>query len=122
MAQDKFIGELEHMLLLAVLQLKEQAYGTQIRQYLADTIGRELSIGALYTTLERLEQKGLLTGRLGEATAERGGRAKKYFAVTAEGQQALNRSKQALDQLWQGLALRQGAQIFGLQDVMELPA
>lgn len=122
MAQDKFIGELEHMLLLAVLQLKEQAYGTQIRQYLADAIGRDLSIGALYTTLERLEQKGLLTGRLGEATAERGGRAKKYFAVTAEGQQALNRSKQALDQLWQGLALRQGAQIFGLQDVMEFPA
>lgn len=122
MAQNKFIGELEHMLLLAVLQLKEQAYGTQIRQYLADAIGRDLSIGALYTTLERLEQKGLLTGRLGEATAERGGRAKKYFAVTAEGQQALNRSKQALDQLWQGLALRRGAQISGLQDVMEFPA
>lgn len=122
MAQDKFIGELEHMVLLAVLQLKEQAYGTQIRQYLADTVGRDLSIGALYTTLERLEQKGLLTGRLGEATAERGGRAKKYFAITAEGQQALSRSKQAFDRLWQGLALKPVAPDSGLQDFMEFPA
>jgi len=105
MPQDKFIGELEHMLLLVVLQLKDQAYGAHIRQYLADAVGRDLSIGALYTTLERLEQKGLLIGRLGEATAERGGRAKKYFELTAEGSQALRRSKQALDQLWQGVAL-----------------
>jgi len=111
MPQDKFIGELEHMLLLAVLQLKDQAYGTQIRQYLADAVGRDLSIGALYTTLERLEQKGLLTGRLGEATAERGGRAKKYFELTAEGSQALLRSKQALDHLWQGVALPHAWQV-----------
>ena len=76
MAQDKFIGEMEHMVLLAVVRLNEQAYGSQIRQCLADTAGRDLSIGALYTTLERLEQKGLLKSRLGEATAERGGRAR----------------------------------------------
>ncbi len=105
MSQDKFIGELEHMVLLVVLQLKEQAYGAQIRQYLAEQVGRDLSIGALYTTLERLEQKGLLIATLGEATAERGGRAKKYFELTAQGSQALRRSKNALDQLWTGIAL-----------------
>lgn len=120
MAQDKFIGELEQMVLLSVLQLKAEAYGTRIRQYLADAVDRDLSIGALYTTLERLEQKGLLTGRLGEATAERGGRAKKYFAVTAEGQQALNRSKQALDQLWQGLACQSGKQFNTTKDNSEV--
>ncbi|MDR7121838.1 helix-turn-helix transcriptional regulator [Rheinheimera soli] len=120
MAQDKFIGELEQMVLLSVLQLKAEAYGTRIRQYLADTVDRDLSIGALYTTLERLEQKGLLTGRLGEATAERGGRAKKYFAVTAEGQQALIRSKQALDQLWQGLARQSGKQFNTTKDNSEI--
>lgn len=122
MAQDKFIGEMEHMVLLAVLRLNEQAYGSQIRQCLADTVDRDLSIGALYTTLERLEQKGLLKSRLGEATAERGGRAKKYFAITAEGQQALHRSKQALDRLWQGLALSQGASVTVPQNGMEFPA
>ena len=122
MGQDKFIGEMEHMVLLAVLRLNEQAYGSQIRQCLADTADRDISIGALYTTLERLEQKGLLKSRLGEATAERGGRAKKYFAITAEGQQALNRSKQALDRLWQGLASKQGASGAVPQDGMEFPA
>ncbi|MFC4653527.1 MULTISPECIES: PadR family transcriptional regulator [Rheinheimera] len=105
MSQDKFIGELEQMLLLCILQLREQAYGTQIRLCLAERAGRDLSIGALYTTLERMEQKGMLNSRLGEATAERGGRAKKYFVLTAEGVQALQRSKQALDNLWQGIAL-----------------
>ncbi|ALZ74920.1 PadR family transcriptional regulator [Rheinheimera sp. F8] len=112
MTQDKFIGELEQMLLLCVMQLKEDAYGSQIRNFLADKAQRDLSIGALYTTLERLEQKGLLSGRLGEATAERGGRAKKYYSVTGEGRQALFRSKAALEQLWQGLALQQQAPQF----------
>lgn len=103
--KEKFLGEFELMLLLAVLRLGNEAYGTTIRQCLADTIGRDVTIGALYTTLERLEKKGLVTGKMGEATAERGGRAKKYFELTAKGQQALKRSKQALTSMWQGLAL-----------------
>lgn len=118
MSQDKFIGELEHMVLLVILQLKDQAYGAQIRQYLAQRVGRDLSIGALYTTLERLEQKGLLTTSLGEATAERGGRAKKHFEITAQGSQALRRSKAALDQLWTGIALPcAGVQSITLEDI-----
>jgi len=103
--QDKYLGELEQMVLLAILQLQPEAYGGQIRQCLLQEAGRDISIGALYTTLERLGQKGLLTSALGEATAERGGRAKKYFHLTATGVQALQRSKQAFDRLWQGVQL-----------------
>ncbi|MDF2178482.1 helix-turn-helix transcriptional regulator [Aliiglaciecola sp. CAU 1673] len=107
MDKEKFLGEFEQMLLLAILRLGENAYGSTVRQLLADSIERDVSIGALYTTLDRLEAKGLLQSRLGEATAERGGRAKKYFKVTAQGQDALKRSKQALTNLWQGLSIRE---------------
>ena len=105
--KEKFLGEFEQMLLLAILRLGNEAYGTTIRQLLADNINRDVTIGALYTTLERLEKKGMLDSKMGEATTERGGRAKKYFEVSAKGQHALKRSKQALTNLWQGLALSQ---------------
>lgn len=105
--KDKFLGEFEQFLLLAILRLGENAYGSTIRQLLAESIARDVTIGALYTTLERLEKKGLIESKMGEATAERGGRAKKYFKVSAQGQTALKRSKQALSNMWQGLALRE---------------
>lgn len=105
MAKDKFLGEFEQFLLLAILKLGDNAYGSSIRQLLAESIARDVTIGALYTTLERLEKKGLVESKMGEATAERGGRAKKYFRVTAQGQSALKRSKEALVNMWQGLAL-----------------
>lgn len=101
----KFLGEFEQMLLLSILKLGSEAYGTSIRKLLADTIKRDVTIGALYTTLERLEKKGMVSSKMGEATSERGGRAKKYFEVTAQGQGALRKSKDALTTLWQGLAL-----------------
>jgi PadR family transcriptional regulator PadR len=105
MTDDKFLGEFEQVLLLAILRLADNAYGSTIRQLLSEQINRDVTIGALYTTLERLEKKGLLTSTLGEATAERGGRAKKYFEVSAKGHQALKRSKSALVTMWNGLAL-----------------
>ena len=105
--KEKFLGEFEQFLLLAILKLADDAYGTSIRQLLSDTINRDVTIGALYTTLERLEKKGMLNSRMGEATAERGGRAKKYFTVSAKGQRALKRSKQALNVMWQDLVLNQ---------------
>ncbi|WP_462169932.1 PadR family transcriptional regulator [Pseudoalteromonas xiamenensis] len=83
--KEKYLGEFEQMVLLAIVRLKQDAYGATIRQLLAETIQRDVSIGALYTTLDRLEKKGLLTSMLGESTSERGGRAKKYFNVTADG-------------------------------------
>ena len=104
--KEKFLGEFEQFLLLGILKLKDKAYGASIRQLLSEVIERDVSIGAMYTTLERLENKGLVNSRVGEATAERGGRAKKYFSVTAKGQKALRRSKNALGLMWQGLALK----------------
>lgn len=106
MEKEKFLGEFEQFLLLAILRLSDQAYGSTIRQLLAESINRDVTIGALYTTLERLEKKGLVESKMGESTAERGGRAKKYFTVSAQGQSALKRSKQALSNMWQGLALK----------------
>ena len=106
MDKEKFLGEFEQFLLLAILRLGDNAYGSTIRQLLAESISRDVTIGALYTTLERLEKKGLVESRMGESTAERGGRAKKYFKVSAQGQSALKRSKQALSNMWQGLALK----------------
>lgn len=104
-SKEKFLGEFEQILLLGVIRLGSNAYGTTIRQLLSEQINRDVTIGALYTTLERLEKKGLLESYVGETTAERGGRAKKYFKVTNQGEHALKRSKQALTSLWQGLAL-----------------
>lgn len=105
MNKNKFLGEFEQFVLLAILKLNEQAYGTRIRQLLADEIERDVSIGALYTTLERLEKKGMLSSQLGEASAERGGRAKKFFQVSGEGKRALNQSKSAIDKMWRDVTL-----------------
>ena len=103
--KEKFLGEFEQFLLLSILKLGDNAYGSTVRQQLAETIQRDVTIGALYTTLERLEKKGLLDSKMGEVTPERGGRAKKYFKVTAKGLSALKRSKQALTSMWENVAL-----------------
>jgi PadR family transcriptional regulator PadR len=108
--KQKYLGEFEHILLLALIKLAEEAYGTRIRQMLKIQIGRDVSIGALYATLERMEGKGLVSSSLGEATAERGGRAKRYFEVTAKGRIALQRSRSAIDIMWQGVSLSTGTQ------------
>ena len=107
MEKEKFLGEFEQFLLLSILKLGDNAYGSAIRQLLAVTINRDVTIGALYTTLERLEKKGLLDSNMGEVTPERGGRAKKYFRVTAKGQHALKRSKQALNSMWENVVISQ---------------
>lgn len=103
--KEKFLGEFEQMLMLSILKLGENAYGTSIRKLLAETINRDVTIGALYTTLERLENKGMVSSKMGESTATRGGRAKKFFEVTAQGNSALRRSKEALTSLWKDVAL-----------------
>ena len=100
---DKFLGEFEQMVLLALLQLKDNAYGAAIRQLLDQQIARTVALGALYATLERLEKKGLVSSKLGEATPERGGRPKRFFTVTNDGLNALQRAKDAMDTLWQNV-------------------
>jgi PadR family transcriptional regulator PadR len=82
------LGEFEYLLLTAAARLGEDAYGAAIRQEIEETTGRRCSIGALYTTLDRLETKGLLKTWMGEATPQRGGRAKRMVRVTGKGVQA----------------------------------
>jgi DNA-binding PadR family transcriptional regulator len=106
-ASEKFLGEFEQMVLLAILQLGEGAYGASIRQLLHEKISRDVSLGALYATMERMEKKGLVTSKLGESTAQRGGRPKRFFAVTAQGQASLKRAREAMNTLWQHVALQQ---------------
>ena len=103
--KEKFLGEFEQVVLLALLRLGENAYGALIRQLLHEQINRDVAIGALYSTLERLEKKFLVSSALGESTAERGGRAKRYFTVSAKGQVALKRARDAMDNMWSGVSI-----------------
>jgi PadR family transcriptional regulator PadR len=82
------LGEFEYLLITAAAGLGEDAYGAAVREQIESTTGRTCSIGALYTTIERLENKGLLKTWMGEATAQRGGRAKRMIRVTPKGVRA----------------------------------
>jgi DNA-binding PadR family transcriptional regulator len=82
------LGEFEYLLITAASRLGDNSYGAAIREEIETTTRRKCSIGALYTTIERLERKGLVTTWMGEATAERGGRAKRMVRVTAKGARA----------------------------------
>ena len=100
---DIYLGELEQLLLLIVLRLGDEAYANPIRETLATAARRRIARGALYTALERLEQKGCLRSTLGDPLPERGGRARRYFTVTGAGIRALKRSRRVLLGLWEGL-------------------
>jgi PadR family transcriptional regulator, regulatory protein PadR len=90
------LGPLEQSVMYAILRLRNDAYGVTIQREIASQAGRDMSFGAIYTTLERLEKKGFVNSRTGEATAVRGGRAKKYFTVTGAGQTALHEGERAM--------------------------
>lgn len=102
MSQD-YPGEFEHMVLLAVLRLGEGAYGLAIKDELEAVAGRSTSSGALYTTIDRLDRKGLLESYEGESTAERGGRPRRYLRLTREAHALLARSRSTLMALWDGV-------------------
>jgi len=97
------LGELEQLVLLAILRLGDDAYGVTVRAELADRAGRTLSPGAAYTVLERLEKKGLVVSRMGDPTPQRGGRAKRYVSVSAVGVAALQRALRAHERMLEGL-------------------
>jgi PadR family transcriptional regulator, regulatory protein PadR len=103
MATDIYLGELEQIVLLAVLRLGDEAYAVPILEQIEAQTGRQVARGALYTALDRLETKGCLTSRVSEPLAERGGRARRYFTVTPAAIQSLKASRQALMRLWKGL-------------------
>ena len=90
-------------MLLAVLHGGAQAYAVSVQDEIERRSGRKASSGAVYVTLDRLERKGLLRSRLGEATAERGGRAKRFYALTRQGLAALKAERQVMRRMWGGL-------------------
>jgi PadR family transcriptional regulator, regulatory protein PadR len=102
------LGEFEQVVLLAVLRLEDNAYGVTIRSEISSCTGREPTAGALYTTLDRMEDKGIVSSRLGDATPQRGGRAKRYFVVTKAGRAALISAQRAYQSLLEGLNLLGG--------------
>ena len=103
MGRKGFIGEFEQVVLLAILQLKDAAYGPDISRKLEVDAGRPVSRGSLYSTLDRLERKGLLEWRIEASSADREGHQKRRFTVTAPGVAALRASRKMLLTLWDGL-------------------
>lgn len=99
------MGEFEQLVLLAILHLDNDAYGMEARREIERRTGRDVSYGAVYTTLDRLEQKGYVAHRMGEATPVRGGRARKYFRVLPEGRAALRDTQEVLQTMWEGVRL-----------------
>lgn len=108
MGRDGYLGEFEQMLLLAALRLGEQAYGAAMSQELEERIGRRVSRGAVYVTLDRLEGKGLLSSRMSDPLPERGGRPRRLVEVTPAGIEVLRESRDALENLWRGLEALEG--------------
>jgi PadR family transcriptional regulator PadR len=101
--REESLGELEQMVLLAVLRLEESAYGITIIQELEAVAPRGVSRPAVYLALARLQKKGLLSSKLGDPTPQRGGRAKRFYHVTPRGLAALRAARRAYLKLWHGL-------------------
>lgn len=97
------LGELEQIVLLAVLQIGDDAYGVPVQQRIAERARRQLTLGTIYKSLARLEAKGFVASRVGEPTAERGGRGKRFYSVTAAGRRALRQSLATLRRMSAGL-------------------
>jgi len=101
----EFLGEFEQVVLLAVARLDGDGYGVSVRREIERRTRRDVAVGAVYTTLARLEEKGLVASSEGEATARRGGRAKRLFRIRPEGARALEAARGMLDRMWDGVEL-----------------
>jgi DNA-binding PadR family transcriptional regulator len=98
------LGEFEQLLLFALLRLGDNAYGVTVRREIEQRTGRSVSSGAVYTSLERLESRGLVSSVVGEPTPRRGGKRKKYYKIRSEGARALAQSYGALREMAKGLS------------------
>ncbi len=98
------LGEFEHLILLAVYRLGGEAYGVPVIREVEDRTGRTVTQAAAYLTLRRLEDKGFIKSKLGKPTAQRGGRAKRYFKITRAGTIQLRDSRVALAKMWEGVS------------------
>src|ERR1700690_1041555 len=105
MPKRTYLGEMELMVLLALIRLGDDAYGVPISKELLNLAGREVALGSIYAGLDRLEQKGFVTSLLGDPTPARGGRAKRYFRVTPAGLRVLKMTRKALTNLWRDIPL-----------------
>ena len=105
---DFALTESEQLVLLALMRQGTDAYGISIASEIADRTGRDISLGAVYKVLDRLENRGFVTSRIGEPTPERGGRRKKHYRVMAVGQRALKHSLEALRSMTEGLETELG--------------
>lgn len=99
----EYLGEFEQLILLALVRLGDDAYGLTIRDTLRERADRDVSFGAIYSTLRRLETKGLVASSMGESTPVRGGRAKKYVKILPRGRTALKASQRAIGRMAEGL-------------------
>jgi len=108
MSNRSYLGEMELMVLLALVRLGDDAYGVPISKELLNLAGREVALGSVYAALDRLQEKGFVTSLLGDPTPERGGRAKRYFRVTRAALRALRMTRTALTNLWSGIPLLEG--------------
>jgi len=102
------LGAFDLMVLLALIRLHDEAYGVSIARAIEEGTGQSVALATMYVTLGRLENKGLIKSRLGEPTAERGGRAKRYFRVTAKGVREVREARRLLTSLWNGLPIVAG--------------
>ena len=109
MSQHQYLGTFELAVMLALIRIGENAYGVPISDEIEARTGRRATLGSIYATLERLEMKGLVSSEMGEPTAERGGRAKKYFRITAKGLRETRETRRALKRLWHGLRQLEGS-------------
>jgi DNA-binding PadR family transcriptional regulator len=103
MAGREHLGEFEQIVLLAIVRLGQEAYGVPIRLDIEQRTGRAVTVGALYRTLDRLEDKGYISSAFSDPTPERGGRSKRYFTVRPRGLRTLRASRKALSAMWEGL-------------------
>src|SRR3984885_6384651 len=108
MPRGGYLGEFELIVLLALMRLGDDAYGVPISREIEDRSGQEVALGSVYAALERLEEKGLVSSVMGEPTPERGGRAKRFFHVTAKGLREVRETQTALKKLWRGLPQLEG--------------
>ena len=105
MGRDGFLGAFEELVLLAVGRGRGDAYGMTVRREIQERTGRDITIGAVYSTLDRLEGKGLLESRLGHGDPNRSGRARRHFRIRASGVEALSRIREMRSGLWEGVDL-----------------
>ncbi len=103
MPNSDLLGVFEQLILMALVHLKDQAYGVTVRREVEQRTGRSVSMGAVYATLDRLEKKGYVSSFQGEPTAERGGRAKRFFRIERTGSLALRQSLQTVNAMSKGL-------------------